>query len=122
FYPALVGTLVASLFMPFIEMPHEFATADMALLVAGALIGTCGHFMFVLAFRDGAVSALTPFTYFQIVFATLIGWALFGTFPDGWALCGMTIIAGSGLLITLSQQRRARSLVALTRPEPPAVD
>jgi len=122
FYPALVGTLLATLCVPFVEMPHDIATTDIALLVAGALVGTCGHFMFILAFRHGAVSALTPFTYFQIVFATLIGWLLFGAFPDAWALSGMAIIAGSGLLITLSQQRRARSLATLTRPQPTAID
>ncbi len=122
FYPALVGTLLATVFLPLVEMPRNVAVFDMALLVAGALVGTMGHFMFILAFRRGAVSALTPFTYFQIVFATLIGWVLFGAFPDLWALAGMAIIAGSGLLITLSQQRRSRSLAMLTRPEPTAVD
>lgn len=122
FYPALAGTLLATLLLPFVEMPRSMAGADIALLVAGALAGTCGHFMFILAFRHGAVSALTPFTYFQIVFATLIGWVLFGAFPDAWALAGMAIIATSGLLITLSQQARARSLSTLTRPEPTAVD
>jgi drug/metabolite transporter (DMT)-like permease len=122
FLPALVGALLATLALPFVEMPRTVAATDIALLVAGALVGTCGHFMFILAFRHGAVSALTPFTYFQIVFATLIGWALFGAFPDTWALAGMTVIALSGLLITLSQQRRLRTLAAFIRPEPTAVD
>jgi drug/metabolite transporter (DMT)-like permease len=122
FYPALVGTLLATLVLPFIDMPHTIATADIALLVAGALVGTCGHFLFILAFRHGAVSALTPFTYFQIVFSTLIGWVLFDAFPDAWALAGMTVIALSGLLITLSQQRRMRTLPTPPRPEPTAVD
>jgi drug/metabolite transporter (DMT)-like permease len=118
FYPALVGTLIASLALPLIAMPHDVAWTDMARLVAGALVGTCGHFMFVLAFRRGVVSALTPFTYFQIVFATLIGWLAFGSFPDAFALSGMAVIALSGLFITLRrQQRRAR--VAPTEPAPP---
>jgi drug/metabolite transporter (DMT)-like permease len=122
FYPALVGTALATLLLPFIDIPHDVRWFDIALLVCGALVGTCGHFMFILAFRRGAVSALTPFTYFQIVFATLIGWVLFDAFPDAWALAGMAIIALSGLLITVQQQRRARSLSRLTRPEPTAVD
>jgi drug/metabolite transporter (DMT)-like permease len=124
FYPALVGTLIASLALPFVAMPREVAWTDMARLVAGALVGTCGHFMFVLAFRRGVVSALTPFTYFQIVFATLIGWIAFGTFPDAFALTGMAVIALSGLLITLrQQQRRPREApVDTVSPEPTAVD
>jgi drug/metabolite transporter (DMT)-like permease len=123
FYPALVGTLLASLALPWVEMPRNVAWEDMALLVAGALVGTCGHFMFVLAFRRGAVSALTPFTYFQIVFATLIGWAVFSAFPDVWTLAGMAVIALSGLFITLMQQSRARKIpVVETPPDPTAVD
>ena len=39
----------------------------------------------------------------------VIGWIVFGTFPDGYALAGMAIIAGSGLLITLLERRRAAS-------------
>jgi drug/metabolite transporter (DMT)-like permease len=122
FYPALVGTFVASLMLPFTQLPHDVAWQDMARLVAGALVGTCGHFLFILAFRRGAVSALTPFTYFQIVFATLIGWTVFGAFPDPWALAGMLVIALSGLLITLSQHRRADPRPAIRAPGPTAVD
>ena len=42
------------------------------------------------------------------MFATLIGWVVFGAFPDAWTLAGMAVIALSGLFITLMQQRRAR--------------
>ncbi len=121
FYPALVGTLLSSLLLPFVEMPRHVPWTDVARLVAGALVGTAGHFTFILAFRHGAVSALTPFTYFQIVFSTLLGWALFGAFPDAWALAGMAVIAASGLFITLMQQRRSRESLPLA-PEPTAVD
>ena len=42
----------------------------------------------------------------QIVWATLLGWALFGQFPDVPALGGMAIIAGSGLWLTWHERRR----------------
>ena len=71
------------------------------------MVGTLGHFLFILAFQSGPASALTPFTYVHLVWAMLIGWIVFGTFPDGYALAGMAIIAGSGLLITLLERRRA---------------
>ena len=78
-----------------------------AMLVVGGMVGTLGHFLFILAFQRGPASALTPFTYVHLVWAMLIGWIVFGTFPDRYALAGIAIIAGSGLLITLHERRRA---------------
>jgi drug/metabolite transporter (DMT)-like permease len=108
FYPALVGTVVLSLALPFmldgfVAMPWT----HVVMLVVGGMVGTFGHFLLVLAFRRGSASALTPFTYVHLVWAMLIGLIVFGTFPDGYALAGMAIIAGSGLLITLHERRRS---------------
>ena len=54
----------------------------------------------------------------QLVWATLVGWIVFGTFPDAWTVAGMAVIAGSGLLIALHERRRARGMLR----EPTAVD
>ena len=101
FYPALVGSLAMTIVLGF------SLDAIVAMLVVGGMVGTLGHFLFILAFQSGPASALTPFTYVHLVWAMLIGWIVFGTFPDGYALAGMAIIAGSGLLITLLERRRA---------------
>ena len=79
------------------------------------MVGTLGHFLFILAFQRAPASALTPFTYVHLVWATLIGWIVFGTFPDGYTLAGMAIIAGSGLLITLHERRGASAAIAARR-------
>ena len=63
--------------------------ADVALIVVGGSLGTIGHFLFILAFRHAPASALTPFTYMQLVWATLLGWLVFGDFPDALTLAGM---------------------------------
>ena len=39
------------------------------------MLGTAGHFLFILAFQRAPASALTPFTYMQLVWATLLGLA-----------------------------------------------
>ncbi len=122
FIPALVGAVVMSLVVPTITWPAEIRPLDIGLLVAGSLIATCGHFLFILAFRHGPVASLTPFSYFQIVFATLIGWVVFGTFPSSMTLAGMAIITTSGLLITWQAHRRQRVLAMAGVPEPTSVD
>ncbi|MBA3776246.1 MAG: EamA family transporter [Betaproteobacteria bacterium] len=92
--------------------------AEVALLALAGVLGTVGHFLFILAFARAPASALTPFTYLQLVWATLLGWIAFGDFPDGLTLIGMGIIGGSGLLLTWHERRRA----LIPPPEPPAVD
>jgi len=77
------------------------------LLVAGSLMGTLGHLLFILAFRRAPASGLAPFTYMQLVWATLLGWIVFGDFPGGFTLAGMGVIAASGLYLAVHEQRRA---------------
>jgi len=82
------------------------------------VLGTVGHFLFILAFQRANASALTPFTYMQLVFATLIGWLVYNDFPDALTLAGMGLIAGSGLLLTWHERRRALMAPA----EPTTID
>jgi drug/metabolite transporter (DMT)-like permease len=65
---------------------------------------------------------LIPFTYMQLVWATLIGWFVFQDFPDRWALLGMAVIAGSGLLIALYERRTAPLRSARLAAVDPAID
>ena len=80
------------------------------LIVVGGLFGTLGHFLFILAFRHAPASAITPFTYVQLVWAMLFGWIVYRDFPNAIAIVGMAVIAGSGLLMTLHERRRARAV------------
>jgi drug/metabolite transporter (DMT)-like permease len=88
------------------------------MFVAIGAIGTLGHFLFILAFQRASVSAIAPFTYMQLLWSTLAGWLVFGTFPDGWTLVGIVTIAGSGVVLTWYERWRA----SLPPSEPAAVD
>lgn len=118
FYPALVGTAIMTLVLPWFWGDVAMPWTHVALVVASGLLGTFGHFLFILAFQRGPASALTPFTYTQLIWATLIGWGVFGSLPDAWTIAGMAVIAVSGLLIALHERRRALRSVQ----EPPAID
>jgi drug/metabolite transporter (DMT)-like permease len=118
FFPAFVGTLMMTALLPWFGAQVTMPWPHVALVVASGLLGTIGHFLFILAFQRGHASALTPFTYTHLVWATLVGWLVFGNFPDAWTITGMVVITGSGLLIALHERRRAlRGL-----REPTAVD
>jgi len=119
FYPAVMGTIVMSALAPAFDWPAHMPWQHVTLVVLGGLLGTMGHFLFILAFRHAPASGLTPFTYMQLVFATLLGWVVYGEFPDAYTLAGMAVIAVSGLLITLHERRRAHLLAV---PDPVTVD
>lgn len=118
FLPALVGTVLMSALVPFLHYDTWFPVADAAMFVAIGAVGTLGHFLFILAFQRASVSAIAPFTYMQLVWSTLAGWIIFGTFPDAWTSAGIVIIAGSGVVLTWYERWRA----SLPPAEPTAVD
>lgn len=118
FYPALVGVGIMTLVWPWFGSRIDVAWFDVGLMLTIGVFGTAGHFLLILAFQRAPASALTPFTYVHLVFATMIGWIAFGDLPDALTFAGMALIAGSGLWLTWHERRR--SLIAAA--EPTAVD
>jgi len=118
FYPGLVGVAIMTLVWPWFGSAIDVAWTDVGLMLAIGVLGTVGHFLFILAFQRAPASALTPFTYVHLVFATLIGWLAFENLPGPLTCAGMALIAGSGLLLTWHERRRA----LIASPEPTAVD
>ena len=74
------------------------------LLVLGAL-SAYGHLLVLRAFRLAPVSILAPFQYFEIISATILGFAIFGEFPTPSKWLGTAIIVGSGLYVIWRERR-----------------
>lgn len=108
FYPAVVGSVVVPLLFPqTLSLPGQPFHA--ALFLALGVLGGIGHFFLIRAYDHAPASSLAPFMYAQLVSSLLLGWLVFGQFPDGVALCGMLAIAASGLLLVLSATGRLSS-------------
>ena len=118
FYPALIGMVLTTALWPWFGVPEPASWTDVGLILFAGVLGTLGHFLFILAFQRAPASGLTPFTYLQLFWSTLLGWLVFGHFPDGFTLLGMAIIAGSGLALAWYERRHA---LALPR-DPTALD
>ncbi len=80
----------------------------LGLLVLLGTISGYAHLLVVRAFRMAPLSVLAPFQYFEIISATILGYALFADFPNAWKWLGIAIIVGSGLFILWREQVRAR--------------
>ncbi|TCL73629.1 DMT family transporter [Rhizobium sp. BK251] len=78
------------------------------LLILGSISGYA-HLMVVKAFRLAPLSLLAPFQYFEIISATVLGYALFGDFPNASKWLGILIIVASGLFIIWRERLNARS-------------
>jgi drug/metabolite transporter (DMT)-like permease len=104
FYTALVGTAVMTLALPWYwsgPMPDR----RQALLICSlGIYGGTGHFLLTRAFRLAPASTLSPFQYVQLVWATLLGWLVFGQLPDGLSMTGGLVIAASGVAIALDER------------------
>jgi drug/metabolite transporter (DMT)-like permease len=94
-YTGWVGTLIASVGLPFVWTSLA-AWWLWALLCFMGAMGAIGHFFLILAYQRAAAATLTPFLYSQIAFAMLGGWLVFSHVPDGWSLLGMLAIAACG--------------------------
>lgn len=68
------------------------------------LAATISHLMLTYAFRFAPSSLLAPLHYLEIVSAALLGWLIFGDFPDLLTWAGIAVIVGSGLYIIRREQ------------------
>lgn len=94
-YTGWVGTLLASVALPFVWEPLTSWTLWGWLSLMG-LMATVGHFMLILAYRRAPAAAVTPYLYSQIGFAMLGGWFAFSYVPDQWSMIGMVMVAVFG--------------------------
>lgn len=80
----------------------------MLLAILGALSGYA-HILVVRAFRMAPLSLLAPFQYFEIISATVLGYAIFGDFPTPSKWLGIAIIVASGLFIIWREHKTRKA-------------
>ena len=71
----------------------------LALLVLTGALGGVGQLMMTASYRFADASALAPFWYVQLFFASFIGYVFFGEVPTGPMIAGAVLVIGAGLLI-----------------------
>ncbi len=107
-YASWVGLVVATLPLPWFWTNPTLG--DWAAMVAMAVLAGAGHYLLILAFRIGSASILAPFSYSQMIWATLIGYFAFATLPDLWTWIGAVVIIASGVY-TWHRERVRHGLV-----------
>jgi drug/metabolite transporter (DMT)-like permease len=106
-YTALLGAVFTSLFVPFFWKTPD--VEGWLLMAAMGLLGGLGHFTLIKAFEAAPAPVITPFGYSSIVWATLLGLAIFGDLPDLPTFAGAAIIIASGLYVFHRERRAERA-------------
>ncbi|MDY0212613.1 MAG: DMT family transporter [Desulfuromonadaceae bacterium] len=80
------------------------------LFAAMGIMSAVSHLMLTVAFKHTPASILAPFQYLEIFSATILGYLLFGDFPDVLTWVGTGVIFGSGCYVFYTERRLARGL------------
>jgi len=76
------------------------------LLFIAAVFIIFGYLFSVMAMRVGEIGFVSPFRYTILVWAIILGYVVFGDFPDEWTIFGTTIIVATGMF-TFYRERQA---------------
>ena len=103
----VVGTVAVGLIVPFVWQTPAPGHWLLFVLVAG--LGGIGHFCVIKALQLTPAAMLQPFTYTLLLWAVVIGFVVFGDFPDAWTIAGAAVIVAAGLYTALREHRLRRT-------------
>ena len=106
-HAALFGTVVVGAAMPFVWQP--IAEADLAKFAALGCLGTGAQLCVIRSFSMAEASAVAPFAYVGIVFATIWGIVLYDEYPDFYTVLGAIVIVVAGLYVWHRETRARRT-------------
>ncbi|MBH67830.1 MAG: EamA family transporter [Rhodospirillaceae bacterium] len=107
FYTGLVGLVVLTIFVPF-----EWQTpsgSDWGWLIFASILGLCGHVSVIKALSLAEASALQPFFYVVLVWATFLGYIVFDDIPDIITCLGAFVIVSSGLYAWYRERLKSKN-------------
>ena len=90
----------------------EVSGFDWTLLLSIGVLGTIAHLLMTWSLRYAPSATLAPMQYLEIPFATIIGFLVFGDWPNPMAATGILITIAAGLYVVLRERAIARTLVA----------
>ncbi|MFI4964051.1 MAG: DMT family transporter [Caulobacterales bacterium] len=87
----------------------------LAILILGGMIGGVGQLLLTEAIRVAPVGVVAPFDYTQLIWATILGFLVWGELPHAATLAGAAVVTASGIYILhreLVRFRRASAAAA----------
>lgn len=108
-----LSMLAVGAIMPFYAEMHS--PKVWAILLALGFFGGMGQLLLTAALRFAPVSVIVPFDYTQLIWAVVLGWAIWASQPPASTWVGAAVIIASGLYTLYREHRLGRDK---PRPEP----
>jgi drug/metabolite transporter (DMT)-like permease len=80
---------------------------DAALLMFNGITNAFGQYWWTRALHLAPAAAVSPFYYFMLVWAAMLGFAIWGELPTVGLMIGSAIVVGSGLFLFWHERRKA---------------
>ena len=114
-YPQLGMSLTGIVLAPYFWVTPSLG--DLGLFALAGLFGSVGVMCLTHAFRLGPAAVISPFEYSALIWASLLGFLLWGELPDAITLVGAGIVISSGLYIIYRETVK----VGRARPQLPSM-
>jgi drug/metabolite transporter (DMT)-like permease len=105
FYFSLICALSGLVTLPFGWITPS--NGEFAVLASIGFLGGTGHILLTESYRYASASMLAPFDYTSMIWALVLGYALFGEMPTVMIVVGSAIIAGAGLFVIWRERQLA---------------
>jgi drug/metabolite transporter (DMT)-like permease len=107
FWTSLLLTIVCGLLS--VREGWIMPSSTTFLLVPAAAIGViAGYLTIIRAMRVGDLGFVAPYRYTALLWAIILGFLVFGDFPDHWTLLGSAIVVATGLF-TIWRESKVRA-------------
>lgn len=107
FVASLTITCAAGLVSVWLNRWTALSAGQAGYLALAAMFIFVGYYCAVAAMRVGDISFVSPFRYTAMIWATLMGWIVFGDIPGMLTSFGMAVIAGAGLYTWMRERKVA---------------
>jgi drug/metabolite transporter (DMT)-like permease len=114
-YPQLGMSFTGIFYAPLFWVTPSLG--DLGLFALAGLFGSVGVMCLTHAFRLAPVAVVSPFEYSALIWATLLGFLLWGELPDSYTLAGAGIVISSGLYIIYRETIK----IGRARPQLPSM-
>ncbi|MBO9473293.1 DMT family transporter [Shimia sp. R10_1] len=113
------GVIATVILLPVLLIGHQLGIAELSfvrptghiwwLLLLIGLLGTVGHLFMSWSLRYAPSTTLASIQYVEIPFAALVGWLIFGDWPNALASLGICITMGAGLYVIFRERAILRA-------------
>ena len=100
-----LAVCLAGLLLGLVERWTPLTRHELAVLAAAAGCAALGNYALIVACRGVDLSVVTPFRYSLIVWAMLLGYAIWGDIPQHHAALGVVLIIAAGAFTVWAARR-----------------